>query len=81
MSLINPIAGFIVGHVITLALEKAYLGAMLLMIQIDANRDLNAFEKILVEIKEHEGELTDEEQEAFNDRLALAGLELIRIDV
>ena len=75
---LGVIVGFFLEKIIDKALEITFLGAMIAYIVIDTNRDLNAVEKILKEVNEREGELTKDDMEDIDKRLAKAGRELIK---
>lgn len=72
------LTSFLLEKLFDKALEITFLGAMVAYIVIDTNRDLNAVEKILKEINEREGELTNDDMEEIDKRLADAGRELIK---
>jgi len=80
LSFINPIAGFLISLVVTAALEKTFLGAMLLYIRIDTSRKLNAVEEIIKEIQDKGDDLNPDEIAEFDDKLDRAAGDLIRLD-
>ena len=72
------LASWAIQHFAVKALELTFLGAMLLYINIDVSRDLNAVEKIIKDINDHEGDLTQEDMDVYDKKLAKAGRELIQ---
>lgn len=74
----NVIAGFFIEKLMVKAIELTFLGGMIAYIFIDTRKDLNAVEKIIKEINQKTDELTSEEMDAYDRRLAEAGRELIR---
>lgn len=72
------VVSFFIQKVIEQALKQTFLGAMIGYIFLEVRSDLNALEKVIKEIGEHEGEITDDTKKEFDKRLATAGRELIR---
>lgn len=75
---VNWIAGVFIKWVAVKLLELTHYGLFLAYIRIDAELDASKVRGILKEIESHEGDLTNEQMQEYDKRLASAGRELIR---
>lgn len=77
---LKAIVALAISKIVGKVLEITLLGAAMGAIKAKANSDLHEVERVIREVLEYEGELTDEVIKAFDDKLAEAGIKLIRFE-
>ena len=75
---VKVIVGFFIEKLMSKAIELTFLGGMIAYIFLDTRSDLNAVEKIIKEINQKTDELSEEEMDEYDKRLAKAGRDLIQ---